>query len=43
MEHREDFEIMVKKELDLECPDRASALVHGESGARGHACGYSEC
>ena len=42
-EHREDFEVIVKKGLNPECPECGNALVYEEGCVRCHTCGYSEC
>jgi DNA-directed RNA polymerase subunit M/transcription elongation factor TFIIS len=42
-EHREDYEVIVKKGLNPECPECGNALVYEEGCVKCHTCGYSEC
>jgi uncharacterized Zn finger protein (UPF0148 family) len=42
-EHREDYEVIVRKGLNLECPECGNALVYEEGCVKCHTCGYSEC
>lgn len=42
-EHREDYEVIVRKGLNPECPECGNALVYEEGCVKCHTCGYSEC
>ncbi len=42
-ESREDYEVLVRKGLNPECPECGNALVYEEGCVRCHTCGYSEC
>jgi ribonucleoside-diphosphate reductase alpha chain len=42
-EHHEDYEVIVQRELNPECPECGNALVYEEGCVKCHTCGYSEC
>jgi len=42
-EHREDYEVIVRKGLNPECPECGNARVYEEGCVKCHTCGYSEC
>jgi len=40
-EHREDYEVIMKKKLNPECPE--CGIDYEEGCIKCHTCGYSEC